>query len=152
LASASALQVEHADAGVARAPILLPAAAIAGLRECEDKQMRIWGIDSVGWRALKRRPILAKGQLFRAEDYPLASAFSGISGLVVVRLTVGAGGGVQDCTAVRRSGHSTLDQRTCSVFTRRARFSSALDANGRPIAAPYVVAVRYCASVSAPGC
>jgi TonB family protein len=53
------------------------------------------------------------------------------------RLTVDASGKVAGCTVTRSSGFSRLDDLTCKVVSRRARFAPAQDRSGTPVIANY---------------
>ena len=68
------------------------------------------------------------------EDYPAAAIGSGAEGTVRFTLTVDPNGGVVGCSIVHSSGSSVLDQATCRLMMRRARFTPALDSNGNPVA------------------
>lgn len=54
-------------------------------------------------------------------------------GTVAVQVTVKPNGRVSKCAPVRGSGNAELDAMTCRLVRKRARFTPALDANGRPV-------------------
>lgn len=70
-------------------------------------------------------------------DYPPSALRAEEQGVTGFRLQVGPDGRVTDCTVTSSSGSSTLDDATCRLVTRRARFTPAEDASGNKIAAPY---------------
>ncbi len=72
--------------------------------------------------------------LFSTDDYPQSAIRNEEAGTTSVRLTVGADGRVSDCSVTGSSGSSSLDQTTCSIIRRRARFTPAKDQAGNPIA------------------
>lgn len=81
------------------------------------------------------RPAMPKGNSggwFSAADYP-ATLKSGESGRTHYRLTIGPDGRVTACSITKSSGFSLLDERTCSLVMRRARFSPAVDSQGNTI-------------------
>lgn len=73
------------------------------------------------------------------DDYPPASMRAGEEGRVSVRLAVDATGLVTACTVANSSGYPLLDQRTCTLLTKRGRFQPARDASGRGVAATTAV-------------
>ena len=54
-------------------------------------------------------------------------------GTVAVQVTIAPGGRVSNCVPVRGSGNAGLDAMTCRLVQERARFTPALDAQGRPV-------------------
>lgn len=67
-----------------------------------------------------------------SNDYPGTAIREGGEGTVQFAVTVGVDGRVQRCDIIRSSGRTDLDEKTCAVVTLRARFSPALDAQGKP--------------------
>ncbi|MEN3973343.1 energy transducer TonB [Sphingomicrobium sp. XHP0235] len=70
--------------------------------------------------------------LITGEDYPSRSLRNEEEGTVRVTLTVGTNGRVSGCQVVSSSGHSALDDQTCNLMKRRARFNPATDSTGSP--------------------
>jgi len=78
----------------------------------------------------------AKGDmrtLFSADDYPAEAQRKGEEGTVQAELTVDQNGRVSACRVVRSSGSTSLDTASCSLLTRRGRFTPARDAEGRAV-------------------
>ena len=71
--------------------------------------------------------------LFSTDDYPQRALTNEEQGTTAVSLQVGANGRVTGCTVTSSSGSSSLDSTTCSILTRKARFTPAKDQNGQPI-------------------
>ena len=71
--------------------------------------------------------------LFSYDDYPEEAVRNRWQGDVVVGVTVSAEGRPTACDIVRSSGHKVLDDATCRIVMRRARFKPATDASGRPV-------------------
>jgi TonB family protein len=100
--------------------------AVAGLAqplEAQERQGRIV-------------PTRAKGNLAALvsdSDYPAAALQAREEGMVEFRLDVGANGRATDCIVIRSSGSAALDSTTCRIMRSRARFTPALDAQGRPV-------------------
>ncbi len=68
------------------------------------------------------------------DDYPPSSLRAEEQGKVGITFSINAQGRVEGCTVTSPSGFSSLDKATCSLVTRRGRYSPALDAAGNPIA------------------
>jgi len=67
-------------------------------------------------------------------DYPPAAVRRREQGDVVIRFTVTARGGVADCTAEQSSGSAALDEQSCAIWRRRARYVPATGADGGAVA------------------
>jgi protein TonB len=76
--------------------------------------------------------------VFSADDYPASAQANGEEGTVQAKLTVSASGRVSGCEIVRSSGHKSLDDATCRILERRARFTPARAADGQAIASTVV--------------
>jgi protein TonB len=84
---------------------------------------------------VKVQPARAKANLpglFSTDDYPPSALRAGEQGTTGFRLDVGTDGRVTNCTVTSSSGSSALDQATCRLLQRRARFTPARDSNGQP--------------------
>ena len=71
--------------------------------------------------------------LFSLEDYPKEAVRRGWEGTVIVDVAISAKGQVIACRVAQSSGHDVLDQKTCEIMKKRARFIPARDANGKPV-------------------
>lgn len=67
------------------------------------------------------------------EDYPSNALRNGEEGVVGAQWTIGADGIVRDCRITRSSGFASLDHATCRSILKRARYTPAIDASGKPI-------------------
>jgi len=76
-------------------------------------------------------------------DYKSSWIARNYEGTVGYRLSVGAGGRVDGCAITKSSGVSALDEATCQLITRRARFDPAMNAQGRATGGSYSGAVRW---------
>jgi protein TonB len=72
-------------------------------------------------------------RVFSADDYPVSAQQKGEEGTVQAQLTVDTTGRVSGCKVIRTSGYASLDDATCSILQRRARFKPATDDAGKPI-------------------
>jgi len=144
LSQASALTFDGKKVGRRRVAIRHAAAAAQALRRCEDAKMRSWGIDPGAWRFLRSRPVPSKqANVLTPADYPTDQMRDGLSGKVVVRLSVGADGAVKDCVSVLPRSSPSFASAVCNAYTKRAKFTPAQDSTGRPVEAEYVISVNF---------
>ncbi len=88
-------------------------------------------------RSSRATPRRDPGSWVRSEDYPPAALRAGQEGRTGFRLDLGADGRATACTVIASSGSDALDEATCRLLMRRARFEPARDAGGMPIAASF---------------
>lgn len=93
-------------------------------------------------------PVLARpsnnpGSWVTQSDYRSSWISREYTGTVGFRLSIGAGGKVEGCSVTKSSGVSELDQATCQLVQRRARFNPAKNDQGRAVAGTYNSAVRW---------
>ena len=81
--------------------------------------------------------------LFSTDDYPQSALRNEEQGTTAVSLTIGANGRVSGCSVTSSSGSGSLDTTTCSILTRRARFTPAKDQAGQPIGDSISTRVRW---------
>jgi protein TonB len=68
------------------------------------------------------------------EDYPASAQRNGEEGTTAIAYDIGVDGRISNCKVTGSSGSSTLDQTTCQLAERRARYTPAKDAAGNPMA------------------
>lgn len=78
-----------------------------------------------------------------SNDYPTRALREEKEGTTRFRVTVGADGRVTSCSVTASSGSDELDSTTCSLITRRGRFSPATDGEGQPTSGTWSSAVRW---------
>lgn len=76
-------------------------------------------------------------------DYRTIWILRELAGTAKFDLTVSAKGRVTDCRITASTGHSVLDEATCRLITRRARFEPATDAAGVDVAGTYSSSIRW---------
>lgn len=64
------------------------------------------------------------------DDYPTRDIRRGNEGVVGYRLVIGSDGKVDSCDIVASSGHAGLDQTTCTLLQKRAKFNPATNGEG----------------------
>jgi len=77
------------------------------------------------------------------DDYPPAAQREGVEGTTGFRLEIGTDGRVTACSITSSSGSSALDDTTCKLMMRRARFSPGRDTAGNAIGGQYSSRVRW---------
>jgi len=70
-------------------------------------------------------------------DYRPRWIREGLSGSASFSLSIDAAGKVTGCTITRSTGHGALDEATCQLIGKRARFAPARDGSGKPVAGSY---------------
>lgn len=83
------------------------------------------------------------GNWANSNDYPSRALREEQEGVTRFRLIVGADGRASHCEIRQSSGSRALDQATCTVIKRRARFNVALDDRGNPIEGNWSSSVRW---------
>lgn len=113
------------------------------MRACLDELLTHWGIDAAAHHSLISRaaPTSDPSRWLTPNDYPSALLKKSKSGVVHFRLMVDRQGKPTKC--VVQTGGSEFDKLTCDLLMRRAKFTPALDAQGKPIASYYSNSVRW---------
>lgn len=88
-------------------------------------------------------PVSPLPTLFAVSDYPAEALAKHAQGITDFRLRVGGNGRVEKCEIERSSGSAALDEATCQVITRRARFRPAVNRTGRPVASVYTGMIHW---------
>ena len=76
-------------------------------------------------------------------DYRPSWARQELTGTARFRLEIAATGKVTGCTVTGSTGHKELDQATCSLVTRRAKFEPARGKQGEPVSGTYSGSVSW---------
>jgi len=64
------------------------------------------------------------------DDYPPAAIRQNVQGAVGISVMIGTDGRVRSCLVTQSSGSKVLDDATCRLYSARARFTPARDADG----------------------
>ena len=89
------------------------------------------------------RPAGDPGRWVTNDDYPAEAVRNEQHGTTGFRLTIDTNGKIIGCDITSSSGFASLDETTCRVITRRARFSPALDKKGKPITGTWASRFRW---------
>ncbi len=77
------------------------------------------------------------------DDYPALDLRLEHEGVARFNLAIGADGRVTSCTITGSSGWPGLDNATCALVSRNARFNPAMDEDGKPANGSYTGAIRW---------
>ncbi|OBV11423.1 energy transducer TonB [Erythrobacter dokdonensis] len=83
------------------------------------------------------------GRWVTDSDYRSRWIREGLSGKAGFTLAIDAAGKVTGCTITRSTGHKALDEATCELVSKRARFVAARDGTGKPVAGSYSNTVNW---------
>jgi TonB family protein len=83
------------------------------------------------------------GNWVTSNDYPAIAMRDGVEGTVAFELSIDTLGRVFGCEITSGSGSSILDQNTCELLVRRARFFPAQDGKGKFVPGSYRSRVRW---------
>lgn len=83
------------------------------------------------------------GSWVTADDYRSSWINRELTGSAKFDLTIASNGRVTGCRITQSTGHSALDEATCALIAKRARFTPATDAAGKPVAGSYSSSIRW---------
>lgn len=66
-----------------------------------------------------------------------------MTGRARFRLEIAADGKVTDCTVTASTGHQALDEATCALIAKRARFQPGRGGEGQPVASSYAGSIDW---------
>lgn len=88
-------------------------------------------------------PVVNPATWVTTADYPTDALREEVEGRVGFELAIDTQGRPTSCRIKSSSGSPSLDETTCSLLTRRARFTPATDKRGRPRVGTYSNSVRW---------
>ena len=118
--------------GISCGGMLLVALATLTLQPAADARVPICAARRAANCAAPARTNFAS--YFSSDDYPAAARRNQEEGTVGIVVSVNAEGGVESCFIAASTNSSTLDEETCRIIRRRAHFTPAIHASGRPAA------------------
>lgn len=89
------------------------------------------------------RPLNSPGSWVTQDDYSSSDIRAERQGTARFTLSIGTDGKVKSCSIVQSTGFASLDAATCRYVSRRARFETALDDAGAPVAGSYSGSIRW---------
>ncbi|WP_197423710.1 energy transducer TonB [Novosphingobium sp. CCH12-A3] len=109
-------------------------------------------VQQTAWAAEPRspKPKGNPGEWVTTRDYPSEALRNEQEGTVGFRILVGTEGVPSGCEVTMSSGSAMLDSATCDLIQSRARFSPAMDAEGKAVVGTYSNSVRWTIPEDAP--
>lgn len=88
-------------------------------------------------------PLARNGNWVTDNDYRTSWINRGWEGTAGFRLTIGTNGRVENCTITNSTGHAALDEATCTLVAKRAKFKAATNSQGETVSGTFSSAVRW---------
>jgi protein TonB len=117
--------------------LILAGAAVAALLVWSLQQDPIWLSEPAAKEQAEvatQRASANLPALFTSDDYPQAALRRNEQGTVAFKLFIDRRGRVERCEIEKGSGSAALDQTTCRILQRRARFTPARGPGGEGVA------------------
>ena len=120
-------------------------APFTAMRACTDNLLRFWGYDPAVQASLSRPaiPTASPGTWLGTSDFPEKATDQGLNGYVRFRLDVDEAGAVTGCRILYRTNPDEFADLSCKLISKRAKFSPALDANGKTVKTFYINQIRW---------
>lgn len=118
---------------------------MAAMRTCTDKVVESWGYSPAVQNSLTRPalPTVSPNKWLGSFDYPQSMLFSGSMAIVDFRLDIAETGNVSGCSITGSTLPKEAATTTCDLLRRRAKFTPAQDAEGKPVKSYFVSSVRW---------
>lgn len=122
-------------------------APLSAMRTCTSDLIKTWGYDPAVEDSLSKhaQPASSPGNWLGTNDYPQASWTQGHNGLVRFRIDVDPSGHPTGCRVLYRTNPDEFADLSCKLLMKRARFTPALDAAGKPVKSFYINNIRWVA-------
>jgi hypothetical protein len=101
---------------------------------CLQDLQEVWNVGTTRAARLRQDAKTHRSlkSMFSSDDYPDIALLEEQGGQLSFVLLIDEKGSVVNCTVDQTSGYASLDAQSCSVIKTRARFSPAIDAQGKP--------------------
>lgn len=126
-----------------RKPLMLETgsmrAPMAALDKCIETLLASWGVDVQKHKQLRQQatPVQSPEKWVVSSDYPIKMLSESQPALVSFRLNIGTDGVPTACYIQATTRPKEFDDAVCKSVMKRARFTPALDAEGKPLASYY---------------
>ncbi len=122
-------------------------APLAAMRKCTADMVTSWGYDPAVQAQLSSRPMPVKSPAtwLHSGDFPVKALLAGHNGLIRFRLDVDELGHPVGCTVLYRTNPDEFADLSCKLLLKRAQFTAALDAQGKPVKSFYINSIRWVA-------
>jgi len=135
--------------GLSRSPIVLELGPMgkpmAALNTCTEELLTHWGLDLTRHQKRSKdvEPVGSPGNWLRSSDYPREMIRGLKQGVVQFRLMVSAEGKPTSCHIQSSTKPDEFEDAVCKALMKRASFSPALDADGKPMASYFRSVARF---------
>lgn len=115
------------------------------LAECEASLMQKWGWGRDYAQRVATAPVMRDPQswFFRAITWPAVPRLKRVSSILQLRLKIDARGRVSECVVQSSPGSSQFGSKNCDRLPGEARFTPALDSQGRPVESHLQMSVTF---------
>lgn len=113
------------------------------LNACLDQLRAMYNVTKADLAPIATEPQATIRKFFRTNDYPLKALDKKQSGTVGLLLWVEPTGLVSKCEVIEPTAARVLEEKSCSVLQRRARFIPAKNAAGLAIRAPVTTRINW---------
>jgi len=120
--------------------------ALPILSQCIRQLRAIYKVSEAEMAAIVTPAVGDTVSLFSPNDYPKESLANDQFGTVGALLWVDITGRVSSCEIIESSAARPLQEATCNIVKRRARFTAGKDAAGKPVRAPFFFRIRWALS------
>jgi hypothetical protein len=102
---------------------------------CLQDLQEVWNVGETREARLRQvaKADLPLRSIISPDDYPDTALTNLQGGQLKYVLLIDEKGAVADCTIDHTSGHASLDAQSCHVIKTRAKYSPAIDAQGKPV-------------------
>lgn len=108
-----------------------------------ERRFPLAGNDAADRPAFASKPAGNPASWFSNDDYPAEARRRNEEGRVMIRLKIDPHGVPRACAIASGSGSITLDNATCDLALRRARFVPARDADGKAVWGSWASGIRW---------
>lgn len=110
---------------------------------CLDQLRTMYKVTKADLAPIVTEPDAKLYSFFRSSDYPLEALNKNQSGTIGVLVWVEPDGLISTCEVIEPVASLILNQTTCNILKRRARFAPAKDAAGKAIRAPSTARINW---------
>lgn len=118
-------------------------AAMGMLEQCNANALRAMGIAPAEAASVATLAKPINPGWITSDDYPPSALRAEASGWTGIVLRITTEGRADDCQIIEPSGTEELDAASCRLSIRRARFTPATDAAGKPVTSHGFVRIRW---------
>ena len=102
------------------------------MQDCVTRVRKLWHVGPENASSIATEANADLPGLFTPGDYPRPAVWKDQQGTTSFLLLIDEKGVAKDCTVTGSSGSAALDSRSCGVILVRAKFSPAIDRDGKP--------------------